>query len=411
MKHLALLFRMAWRNLWRNRRRTLITAASVMFAVVLALLMESMNTGQHEQMISNTLRFGTGYMQIQDTVFHETPSLDFSFPFDQEFRAQLENTLEPGSYLVPRIEAFVLAAGEINTRGAMVIGIEPELENQMNGFQKFLKQGSLFEASRPEVIMGSGLARRLDLDLGDTLIIIGQGFQGMQAAGKYLVKGILEHPMEPLDNQVIYMSLDEASWLFSLQDQISHLIIMTDSDTKATRMQAPLRIIAATRMLEVYHWKELQPDLVKALAFDSVSGRIFQVILYVVIGFGIFGTVLTMTLERQKEFAIMVSLGMKRHLLAIQCFVETVLISFLGVFSGLALGFPVLLYFYHNPIPLGDNLAELVKEYGLEPYLPFSLASDIFIFQGVTMLIIALIITAYPVYRSFRFALLENLRK
>jgi len=406
-----LLLNLAWRNLWRNSRRTLITAASVMFAVILALAMESMNTGQHEQMIGNTLRFGTGYLQVMDTAFHETPSLDFSFSYDDSFVSRLEAQLLPGSYLLPRIASFVLAAGENTTRGAFFIGTDSELENRMNGFQAFLKEGTFFDSTSPQVVVGMGLAQRLSLSVGDTLVLLGQGFQGVQAAGKFKVAGLLKHPIELLDNQIIYTSIPTAAQFFDLEDRVSQVIVMTDRDNKADAMKGPLQEALDNDFLQVYHWKELEPELLQAIAFDSVAGKIFQLILYIVIGFGIFGTVLTMTLERQKEFAIMVGLGMKRRWLALQCFFETIFISFLGVLSGLALGYPIILYLYYNPIPMGDALGELVKEYGLEPYLPVSLAGSVFLFQGLSMLIIALLITAYPVYRSFQFKVLENLQK
>lgn len=406
-----LIFKLAWRNLWRNKRRTLITAGSILFAVILALLMDSMNIGSHEQIISNSLRFGTGYLQIQDTAYFETPSLDFAFELDKRQEEALNQLLGHHAYAVPRVESFVLAAGESETRGALVIGIIPELENRMNGFQNFLTEGETLNNDDQMVMVGSGLAQRLSLSLHDTLVVIGQGYQGMQAAGKYPIKGIISHPMEFLDNQLIYLPFEEASWLFVMDGKASHWLIMADTDKNAFRVQQEIEKLLEGTELQVLHWKDLQPDLVKALAFDAVSGRIMQFILYVVIAFGIFGTVLTMTLERQKEFAILVSLGMKRHILALQCFIETILISILGVGAGIVLGFPVLFYFNRNPIPLGEGLSDLVKEYGMEPFLPFSLAPTVFIFQGITMLILTLIITTYPVWRSLTFPVLENLRR
>ncbi|MFC0261047.1 ABC transporter permease [Fontibacter flavus] len=408
---LSLISKMACRNLWRNKRRTLITSGSVMFALVLALFTDSMTKGSHEQMIGNTLKFGTGYLQIQDTAYFESPSLDLGFELPEELMSQFSTSFGNEAYLIPRIESFILAAGEINTRSAFVIGIIPELENRMNGFLKFLQKGRLFEKGKQELLIGQGLAQRLSLNVGDTLVLVGQGFQGIQAAGKYTISGLVDHPMEGMNNQIIYMDLDEAAWLFSMDNRVSHYLIMSQDDVKSLEIQRTLMQSLEKEGLTILHWKELQPDLVKALVFDLASGRVMQLILYLVISFGIFGTVLTMTLERQKEFAILVSLGMKRHLLAMQCFLETIMISLIGVIFGLILGLPVLIYFFHNPIPLTGDLSDLVKEYGMEPYLPFSLSHEVFVFQGLVMLIISLIITTYPVWRSMTFPILENLRR
>lgn len=407
----GMVFKMAWRSLWRNKRRTLITAASVTFALVLALVTDSMTKGSHESMIGNTLKFGTGYLQIQDTAYFESPSLDLGFKLPQEIADKLGQTFTKDSYLIPRIQSFILAAGEDITKSALVIGIDPELEHRMNGFFNFMKEGRIFESGKSELIIGSGLAKRLSLNLGDTLVLIGQGYQGMQAAGKYPISGIIEHPMDQLNNQLIYMDLPDAQWLFAMENQFSHYLIMCASEKEALRIQKSLADSFEGSGLRLLNWKELQPELVKALAFDLVSGRIMQGILYLVISFGIFGTVLTMTMERQKEFAIMVSLGMKRRLLAAQCFIETLLISSLGVVGGLILGLPVLLYFYSHPIPLSKDLSDLAKDYGMEPFLHFSLSTEVFLFQGILLLLISLVITAYPVWRSMTFPLLQNLRR
>jgi putative ABC transport system permease protein len=407
----ALYISLAWRNLWRNRRRTLLTSGSVLFALVLALFMESMNTGQHEQIINNTLRFGTGYLQIQDTAFKESPSIDYAFYYSEDLNSILNNKLDNESWPIPRLESFVLAAGEQNTKGALIIGIDPEAENRMNGFMRYLSEGKLFEQGAAECIMGEGLAKRLGLSPGDTVVFIGQGFRGMQAAGKYLVSGLLKLPMNALNDQLVYMDLDEASWLFSSEGRITSLLIMSPTDAAAKQIQSNVADELKNMDLAIYHWTELQPDLVKALAFDSVSGKIFQLILYLVISFGIFGTILTMTLERQNEFAILISIGMKRSQLAFICLLETLFISFLGVIAGIIVGFPVLLYFYYNPIPLSGDLASMVQEFGMEPFLTFSLAPPVFIFQALTMLVISLIITTYPVWRSFTLPILENIRR
>jgi ABC-type lipoprotein release transport system permease subunit len=120
--------RLAWRNIWRNKRRTLITVSSVMFAVVFALFIESLERGAHDMMIDNMTRFHTGYIQIQDYRFEDEPSLDNAFYYDDDFSERITST---GSieFTIPRIETFMLAAGREITRGAYVLGIDPEREH------------------------------------------------------------------------------------------------------------------------------------------------------------------------------------------------------------------------------------------------------------------------------------------
>ena len=126
----------------------------------------------------------------------------------------------------------------------------------------------------------------------------------------------------------------------------------------------------------------------------------FAWILYLVAGFGIFGTIITMMYERLREFGILLSIGLKRTQLSVICLLETIMMSFLGVLSGIAIGYPVMSWLKRNPIPLRDDLAEVMLDMGFEPVLPFSVAPDIFIYQGITIFFIALVVGLYPVRKE-----------
>ncbi len=160
-----------------------------------------------------------------------------------------------------------------------------------------------------------------------------------------------------------------------------------------------------------FTWEELQPELVQTIEFDQAGTLMFLLILYVIIGFGIFGTVLTMTLEREKEFGVLISVGMQRRKLAQVIFTETLIMNFLGVLFGLILSIPVLLYFYYNPIPLGEGMEDMMAEYGMEAVLRFSLDPQFFYQQAIIVFCISMAIVAYPVIRVFRLDVLKAARK
>jgi ABC-type antimicrobial peptide transport system permease subunit len=159
-----------------------------------------------------------------------------------------------------------------------------------------------------------------------------------------------------------------------------------------------------------YNWQYLLQDLLKLMKMDMAGSRMIIYILYIVIGFGLFGTVLTMMLERMKEFAMLISIGMKRYQLAIVCFFETLFMSFIGVIIGTLITYPILLYFNLNPIPLKGEMAELIVEYGFEAVMPTSVTPEIFINQIITIFILALLIGLFPVYKVFRLKVVEAVK-
>lgn len=388
--------KLAWRNIWRNKRRTLITISSIMFAVVCALFIESLERGAHNQLINNMTNFHTGHIQIQDTRYEDEPSLDNSIAYDEEFRERIEVTDDRILNIVPRIETFMLAAGEEQSRAAMVLGIDVAAENRLNGLENRLTEGRFFDPGDGSVVIGEGLADRLNVAVGDSLILLGQGRYGMTASGIYPISGFFKHPMREFNNQMVYLSIPDAQWLFSMSEMVTNILITPDELRFNDEVAENLRSELSGEYLKILTWQEMMPELIEALDFDRMSTRVFMGILYVVIGFGIFGTILTMTLERLREFGILLSVGMYRWKLAVVVFIETFFISILGVISGFGLGIVILGYFYFNPITLTGDMVELLEEMGFEPIMPMAIAPDIFLWQGSIIFLITTFICLYP---------------
>jgi ABC-type antimicrobial peptide transport system permease subunit len=157
-------------------------------------------------------------------------------------------------------------------------------------------------------------------------------------------------------------------------------------------------------------WAQLSPELVQSIQIDNAGGIIMLAILYIVIAFGIFGTIMMMTAERVKEFGILISIGMKKWKLGVVTFFETIFISLTGLFSGIIISIPLLLYMHANPIPLTGEYAEAILAFGFEPILPFSTNPGIFFAQFWTVLAIALATAIYPILYIRKLKPVEALR-
>ncbi len=148
---------------------------------------------------------------------------------------------------------------------------------------------------------------------------------------------------------------------------------------------------------EIMDWAELSPELVQSIQVDNASGIIMLGILYVVIAFGIFGTIMMMTAERVKEFGILISIGMKKGKLAIVTILETIFISFIGVAAGALISIPILLYLVNHPIPLTGETADAILAWGFDPIIPFAFYPGMYFAQIWTVLAIAFVSALYPV--------------
>lgn len=406
-----ILLTLAWRNLWRKKRRTFIAASSVMFAAILAIVLMSMFNGMKDQMIESIVNNTTGYLQIQDVYYNDEPIMDHALEYGDEVVQALEKYADRIDYTVPRIHGFCLASKEMSTRGVMVMGVDAQKETRMNNLGGRLIEGEMFDTQDNFAVIGKGVAEQLELSLGDTLVLLGQGFQGMTAAGKYKVGGILKFPLPEQNNTLVYLPLKEAQWFFAAPDRLTNLIIMTHDQATAPQLAESLQQELDQEWYAVLTWDELMPD--KVAAFDARDAQItmFAWILYIVAGFGILGTVITMMHERLREFGILLSIGLKRTRLSLVCLLETIFISFIGVIAGILAGLPITWWLYKNPVPLADDLGEVMLDMGLEPVMSFSIAPDIFIYQATNIFFIALVVGMYPVFKVFKLEMGSSAKK
>jgi len=385
---------LAWRNIWRNKRRTMISIGSVLFAVLFALLTRSMQLGSYSYMIRNVVRLSTGYMQIHAAGYWEKRSIDLAFTDGEKLRSEIK-AVPHVTELIPRLQTFVLAASASGTRGALVNGIDPAAEDAMNGLAARVVRGSYLAPGDARAMVGEGLASTLGLGLGDTLILYGQGYHGLTAAGMYPIGGIVHYPNPELNSSLVYLTLPAAQKLFAMPGMVNSLSVMLENPKDQQEALLQVRSLLGSQY-EVMAWQEMMPEVVQGIEVDNAGGIIMIAILYVVIGFGIFGTVMMMTLERRREFGVLIAVGMKRARLGLVTAIESLMLSLLGVLSGTAVAAPALIFLYHNPIPLTGEAAEVMLEFGFDPLLPFSLDPTIFTSQTLAVLIIALISSCYP---------------
>lgn len=387
---------MAWRNIWRNKRRSLITLSSIAFAVLFSTLMMSVQKGSLDQMIDNSVKFYTGHFQVQNPKFMDEKSINNSFTYTPD----LVNKLEQINGVVavsPRVESFALASYGSGSRATMVLGVEPEKEDQIMVLTKKLVQGKMITSNSKGVLMGTGLAEYLKVGLGDTLVLISQGYHGVNAAGLFVIEGLLKFPNPTQNKQMIVMPLKQAQWFYDLNNRLTSTAILLKNYKSMPEVEATANTFLDLEKQRIVNWEEMTPELIQTANMKYASARVMIMILYAVIGFGMFGTFLMMTAERKREFGIMLAIGMRRRLMQVVMFFEILMLSALGVLAGLAISSVLLTYFHFNPIGLASSQETIAEAYGMEFAIRFSLQSTIFLFQAFAVFIITLILSIYPI--------------
>jgi ABC-type lipoprotein release transport system permease subunit len=400
--------KIAWRNLWRNKRRTIITISSVLFALFLALLMRSMQLGSYAGMVESAVKTSTGYIQVHQKGYWADKSIDNTFETSPELEKKI--LANPNvTMATPRLESFALLSSGMQTKGAAVIGTLPESENEISNLKNRIISGEYFSENDRSILIAEGLANYLKVKVGDTVVMLGQGYHGLSAAGAFPVKGIVKFIQPDMNNALTYIPLPLAQELYASPSRLTSLSIMLADPDKMEATRDELSMID-TENLEVMIWKDMLTELVNGIEGDNINALVTLSILYIVVGFGILGSILMTTMERRKEFGIMVAVGMRRYKLAIIVFFETLIISLIGILAGITASFPLILYFYHNPIPLTGEAANAMLEYNIEPVMPFLLEPGFFISQSMVVIIITLLTMIYPFTVISKFKIINAIK-
>jgi len=399
---------MAWRNLWRNRRRTLITVASIFFGVLLSTIMASLQEGTYGNMIDMMVKLSSGYLQVQTTGYREEKTINNAFVPSQQLEGKIKESGKVTT-VAGRFDSFGLISSGPNTRGGAVIGFQPELDSEVSNLRNWLSAGKFTEKGDDGVLVSYNIAKHLDLGVGDTIIIVSQGYRGVTAAGAFPINGILTFNTPQMNNLGVFMDLPLAQKLFSAEDRVTSLILMVDSYDDVTHVRKQVAD-AIDDELTVLTWQELNPELVQFIESDKAGGIVMIGILYIVIGFGIFGTVIMMVAERRRELGVMVAVGMQKVKLAAVLFIETMLIGLTGVLTGFTASIPVIVLLLNNPIELPAEMADAYLQYGFEPYLYFGAAPWVFVNQVVTVFAITMVVAVYPLMKVRKLVVARYLR-
>ncbi|OGS69305.1 MAG: hypothetical protein A3F91_06215 [Flavobacteria bacterium RIFCSPLOWO2_12_FULL_35_11] len=399
--------KIAWLNIWRNKRRTLITTASVFFAVLLAILMRSVTSGVYENMIHNTVSYSSGYIQIHQKGYWDGQAIDNYFEENEKLNQLLLNNREV-THIMPRMETFAMASYADKTKGVLILGIDPDKEKRVNKLNEKIVKGAYLETINDNaVLMSQGLASKFNISTNDTVVLLGQGYHASSAAGKFRVKGIVKLGSPELNNNTVYMPIQQAQFLHGAENRLTAISIMLHKSSNIDKLKSTLQNQIDPNKYEIMTWKEMMPEMDQFIEADSTGHFIIIGVLYFIISFGLFGTLLMMTFERNHEFGILIAIGMKKKFLAFILLLESLMISLIGCLAGVIGGVLVVKWFTKNPIYLSGDLRTFYENYGIEPIIYFSGNKNIFIFQTLIVLTLSVIIALYPGLKLMRLKPIE----
>jgi putative ABC transport system permease protein len=410
-REVSIIATLAWRNVWKNRRRTVLTLLTIMVGCAMIILMNAFAKGGHDQMIEDAVKENNGHIQVHEKGFWENRGIDYAFSPKGDLLEGLKNVSEIEAS-ARRIHAGGLLSYGSTTSGALIQGIEPSKEAEITTMKKSIVRGSyLDDGDTTQILVGETLAKNMGADLGSKIALISQGFDGSIAAEYLFVKGVFKSPNPEYDRALVLMTFTQARETFLMMDYINSIVIRLRATDQSMAVRDRVRAMPAAAGLEVMAWDELMPEMVQFIVMDDVSGYIFDFILFMVVAFGVLNTIQMSVFERTREFGVMLAIGTRPGQVVWMVMAESLVISLLGVLLGLALGALVSYYFNVNPIDY-SAYAEEMSVWGMSTLIfPAVMTAANGAVTALVTLALSLLFSIAPARRASRLRPIEAIRQ
>lgn len=368
--HLPMSLRIAWRNLWRNTRRTALTSGGVAFAVFLVTAAMCLQLGSYHTMKETATGLLAGHLQIQHGDYHDSQRLEDALPAAAALLAQ--TAAVPGvAAAAARVEAFALASVGERSFGAQIIGLDAAADRQVVDVHERIVAGRHIESAE-DAVLGTVLARNLGVDVGDEVVLLGSARQGGVAVLVVTVAGLLQSGMVELDRSLLLADLTAVQEAFDLTDQAHRIVVRSaDLDAVETIAEAVRRSLPArwpgnatedAVPLRTLTWRDVLPELNQAIEIDRLSAVLFYWLIMILVAFSVVNTFIMTVFERRREFGMLLAIGMRPARIMLMLQWEALLMWAMGAAAGLLLAGALIAWLADTGIYLGADMERLASQ-------------------------------------------------
>ncbi len=409
-----MLAKMAWRNLWRRKRRTLITALSVAFGIFLAVTFTASGDYAYTNMINSSAKMGFGHVTVEPKGYNDNPSLQKKISDAGDVRAKALAT--PGvNEAMERINGMAMFATASKSIGGMFIAIDPKQENpETNIFIKSLVDGKLFEGTTGKgVLVGQKMMEKLHLRIGKKLVYTTTDVDGEIVSEMARVTGVFKTGVSEVDRSVIILPIDKVRQMLRYDRNDATMVsIMIDDQRHAGQLAKTIEKAIDGSGRETLTWGDTQADIAGIIAIDSSINYSFQFLVGLMIAAGILNTILMSVLERKHEFGVMMAIGMSAMRLFSLVLLESVWLGIMGLILGVIITSPWFWYMANFGIDLSALIEEGADIGGVlvDPVMKFRLykESAFWILTGVFSL--TMVAGLYPAWKAGRAPPVDSLK-
>ena len=402
-------FQLAWRNIWRNTRRTVIILTAVVIGVWSMVMLGSLMRGIAVGMIHNGISTLTGHIQIHHRGYRNDPAIENSISDPSIVEKALTEILPTGAVWTARVRVNAVASNARHSSGVTLVGIDPAPEAKVSFIGSAITQGRyLRDDDRNGIVIGEALMKKFDAKLGRKLVLMSQDTHGEIGSRSFRIEGIFKAEMEATEKQFVFVTKMASRKLLRLGEAISEISVLLPGKPDHPEVYNRLKAALPVDKFEVSSWRELLPFQTAYLTILDGFMWIWYLVVFVAMGFGIVNTTLMAVFERMREFGLLKALGMKPWWILRQVLTESVLLLMTGMIIGNIIAIACILILARSGIDL-SALAAGAEYAGMTRVIYPAIELKDILTSNLIVFFLGLLVSAYPAVKAARFTPVEAL--
>jgi ABC-type lipoprotein release transport system permease subunit len=402
--------RMAWRNIWRNPRRTGVILAAVGIGVWSNLSLGALSRGMVADMVRNGISTLTGHIQVHALGYRDDPVIEHSLEEPAAVAAVLRRVLPSGSHWTSRIRVAAVASNARHSGGVSLVGIDPAAEAEVSFIGRSMREGRYLRSDDPNaIVVGRSLLDKFETRPGHRLVLMSQATDGQIASASFRIVGVYRAELEATEERYVFVTREAARRMLGMGEAVSEFSILLPDTEMVAGVAGRLRAELPAGC-EVSTWQEMLPLLDAYVGIFDGFMLLWYVVVFIAMGFGIVNTTLMAVYERMQEFGLMKALGMRPSGIVRDVLAESSFLLLLGVVLGNAAGLATVALLTWTGIDL-SALAAGSEYFGMSRVIRPELAGGDFLLANLVVVGLGLLVSLYPAVKAGRFTPVEALTR
>lgn len=404
-----MIFTMAWRNIWRNKMRSIVIMLSITIGLFAGIAVLALYKGMMKARIRTAIDAEVGHLQIHDINFKKDYDPKYILINGDQLLYEISN-INGVKMAVPRSITSGMLATATGSAGVQINGVIAEKEYQASQLKNKIIEGKLFDSLRKnEVMIGKKLANKMKLNPGSKLVLTFTDTSGGIVSGAFRVAAIYQSANAPVDERNVYISMKDMNILLSTGQSFHEIVVLLNHDEDVKKVQQQLQQKFTSYQTE--SWKEISPETDLMVKTTDQLSYILMTIIMFALAFGIINTMLMAVLERTKEIGMMIALGTAKLKIFLLVLLETILLTVAGAPVGILIGMLVANYYNKNGLDLSGMGKEMMSSFGYSTIIYPEFPADK-IFEVILIVFVTAIISClFPAIKALRLQPVEALQR